>query len=423
MRLTSATIRNFRGIEELELDFDPRLNLLIGDNGSGKTAILEALTIAVGSLFIGFRDVPSRGIINDEVRFTKQQEFAYPVTIQAFAEVDECQQIRWKREKNSQRGSTTHRNAADLKHFGKELDRQVRSGESVNLPLISYFSTVRLSVQAKERKKKKSSGPVKELGSRFRGYKESLDVRSNFPRFLRWFRDKELSQLQKKQPDLLFEQVRKAICTSLPVARQVYYDFDPDTSRGLTVELKDGRVLPFDYLSDGMRNYVAIVADIAHRCALLNPHLGENALTQTEGIVLIDELDLHLHPAWQKSVLNSLLTTFPNVQFILTTHSPFLIQETEEGQLIQLKNCRVESISGGNQLSIEDIAEYKQGVANPQWSGKREAVYTASKNMLSKLAAGEPVTTEEEEAFAEKMKPYSVHPGFEALLEMKKLKG
>ena len=231
MRLNSATIRNFRGIEELEMSFDPRLNVLVGDNGSGKTAILEALTIAVGSLFIGFRNVPSRGIADNEVRFTKQQEFAYPVTIEAFAEVDECQQVVWKREKHSQRGSTTHRDAAELKHFGKELDRQLRSGESVNLPLISYFSTVRLSIQAKERKKKINASSEKELGSRFRGYKESLNVRSNFTRFLRWFQAKELSQLQKKTRDHTLEEVRRAIQQSLPGCRSIYYDFDPDNNR------------------------------------------------------------------------------------------------------------------------------------------------------------------------------------------------
>ena len=89
------------------------------------------------------------------------------------------------------------------------------------------------------------------------------------------------------------------------------------------MELEDGRSLPFDFLSDGMRNFVAMMADIAHRCVLLNPQLQDRALTETSGVVLIDELDLHLHPAWQKKVLNSLLTIFPKIQFIITTHSPF----------------------------------------------------------------------------------------------------
>ena len=419
MRLTKANITNFRGIEKLQLEFDPQLNLLIGDNGSGKTAILEALTIALGSLFVGFKSVPSKGILESQVRYTQAQEFAFPVKIAASAEAD-GKELAWLRSKNSLKGSTTNKEARPLSDYGRKLDAAVRATEAVDLPLISYFSTVRLSIQAKE-KKRKSNGQGKELGSRFRGYKESLDVRSNFPRFVRWFRDKELSQLQKKKVDHLLAAVRGAVEASLPVAKSVYYDFDPDTNRGLTVELNDGRVLPFDFLSDGMRNYVAIVADIAHRCVLLNPHLEGDALTKTTGIVLIDELDLHLHPAWQKSVLNSLLTTFPSLQFILTTHSPFLIQETEEGQLIQLNNCRVESISGGNQLSIEDIAEFKQGVSNPQWSRKREEVYEISQTIASKLANGESLSAVDKAVFADKMKSFSINPGFDALLEMERL--
>lgn len=403
MRLIKATIQNFKGIEDLTLNLNPHLNVLIGDNGSGKTAILEALAIAAGAFFTGIRDVSAKGISNKEVRFTAQQEYAYPVAIKVVGVIGE-REISWSREKNSLKGSTTSKNAWQLSEFGKEADEMVRTGQTLDLPLISFFSTGRLFVEAQSRSKrslKEKNG--KELGSRFRGYRQSLDAKSNFRRFVEWFKLKEISQIQRKEEDIALSLVKEAIVNTLPGCTTVYYDFDPDTNKGLTVELEDGRALPFEYLSDGVRNFFAMMADISHRCVLLNPHLRENALKHTKGVVLIDELDLHLHPSWQKSVIRSLLDTFPNIQFIVTTHSPFLIQETEADQLILLKDCAVELTGAANNLSIEDIAERLQGLDNPRWSTKRKALYEIGKKYYSAVAEGTaPETIKEQMTEAEK---------------------
>lgn len=403
MRLIKATIQNFKGIEDLTLNLNPQLNVLIGDNGSGKTAILEALAIAAGAFFIGIRDVSAKGISNKEVRFTAQQEYAYPVAIKAEGVIGE-REISWSREKNNLKGSTTSKNAWQLSELGREADEMVRAGQAVELPLISFFSTGRLFVEAQSRSTrnlKEKNG--KELGSRFRGYRQSLDAKSNFRRFVEWFKLKEISQIQKKEEDIALSLVKEAIVNTLPGCTTVYYDFDPDTNKGLTVELEDGRALPFEYLSDGVRNFFAMMADISHRCVLLNPHLRENALKHTKGVVLIDELDLHLHPSWQKSVIRSLLDTFPNIQFIVTTHSPFLIQETEANQLVLLKECAIELTGSANNLSIEDIAERLQGLDNPRWSTKRKALYEIGKKYYSAVAEGAaPETIKEQMTEAEK---------------------
>jgi len=389
MRLNKVVIQNFRGIEHIELDLDDRLNVLIGENGSGKTVILEALTVAVGAFMIGLRDVSTRSISDDDVRYTVQQEYAYPVVIQAKGMIND-KTVSWSRERHDKTGSTTDKNAQPISDIAREMDNHVRSGKPVDLPLISYFSTDRLFVEAQNRQKGQPTARngKKELGSRFRGYQESLDAKSSFRRFVDWFELKELSQLQKKEIDTSLFMVKQAIRNNLPNCEEVFYDFDPDTNRGLTVVLNDGRTLPFEYLSDGVRNFFAMMADIAHRCVLLNPHLQEKALAQTEGIVLIDELDLHLHPSWQKSVIKSLTQTFPKLQFVVTTHSPFLIQETEANQLIVLKDCKVKQTGSGNNLSLEDIAEELQGFDNPRWSNKREALYEIGKKYYTAVAEG-----------------------------------
>ena len=104
----------------------------------------------------------------------------------------------------------------------------------------------------------------------------------------------------------------------------------------VALKTSDGTVIPFTNLSDGYRNVIKIVLDIATRMCILNPYLKENALTETPGIVIIDELDLSLHPTWQKRIVNILKTLFPKIQFICATHSPFIIQSLENGELFTL---------------------------------------------------------------------------------------
>lgn len=107
-------------------------------------------------------------------------------------------------------------------------------------------------------------------------------------------------------------------------------------------------------LSDGYRNVIKIILDIAARMCILNPYLKEKALQETPGIVLIDEIDLSLHPTWQKRIIGILKQLFPKIQFICATHSPFIIQSLEEGESITLDQPLESEYSGE---SIEDISE------------------------------------------------------------------
>ncbi|MBL0016659.1 MAG: AAA family ATPase [Bacteroidetes bacterium] len=118
----------------------------------------------------------------------------------------------------------------------------------------------------------------------------------------------------------------------------------------------------FRQLSDGYRSMVALVGTIAWRCVRLNPHLGKNAAKESPGIILIDELDLHLHPNWQKRIVGDLKRTFPNIQFICTTHSPFIVQSLEADEIISLDGIVDVNPSS---LSLEDVAEEIMGVESP----------------------------------------------------------
>ena len=122
---------------------------------------------------------------------------------------------------------------------------------------------------------------------------------------------------------------------------------------------------------------MSLIVDIAYRMATLNPQLKEQALLETPGVVLIDELDLHLHPKWQRLVVADLKKIFPKVQFIATTHSPFVIQSLEAGELISLDEEQYVNAPYSGQ-SIEDIAEEIMGVEIPQYSQKKQEMYKAA---------------------------------------------
>ncbi|ETW94960.1 MAG: hypothetical protein ETSY2_48875 [Candidatus Entotheonella gemina] len=165
---------------------------------------------------------------------------------------------------------------------------------------------------------------------------------------------------------------------------------------------------------------IAMVADIAYRMARLNPHLGPEVTRKTPGIVLIDELDLHLHPKWQRSVVNALKRTFPRVQFVATTHSPFIIQSLQPGELIHLGH---EQISEYADQSIEDIAEDVMGVRMPQKSQRYIQMMDVATEYYKLLDEGKSARTDEElkiikDRLDELLIPYSNNPAYQAYLKL-----
>ena len=125
----------------------------------------------------------------------------------------------------------------------------------------------------------------------------------------------------------------------------------------LLVEYSNGEILPFDLLSDGVRCTLALVMEIAFRCYLLNPHLGADAPLKTKGVVLIDEIDLHLHPSWQTHILNDLRNAFPELQFIVSTHSPLVISQIDDCNIFSLSERKVYDFPNQNGRPFDYIIE------------------------------------------------------------------
>lgn len=158
--------------------------------------------------------------------------------------------------------------------------------------------------------------------------------------------------------------------------------------------------------------------DIATRMCILNPYHQGEALKMTPGVVIIDELDLSLHPTWQKKIVGILKTLFPKIQFICATHSPFIIQSLEDGELITLGQPLDSEYSGEG---IEDIAEDIMGVEMPQYSEKKRKMYEAAEAYYEALKQGK--TQDDLEKLREELAvleaEYSDNPAYLALMRQK----
>jgi predicted ATP-binding protein involved in virulence len=211
--------------------------------------------------------------------------------------------------------------------------------------------------------------------------------------------------------------VEKAVLSCVPDAKGLRFDID---RKEIVVMMKrDNAELPFYSLSDGQRATLAMVADIAIKAVTLNPHLGKKAALKSPGVVLIDELDLHLHPKWQRRVVDDLKRAFPAIQFICSTHSPFLIQALQQGELIRLQED--EPAGDYANQSIEEIVEHVQGVPMPQRSRRAEVLSHAVQEYVQELkkpGVTKAAVKRAEHRYREAAEPYAPNPGLNALLKL-----
>lgn len=141
-------------------------------------------------------------------------------------------------------------------------------------------------------------------------------------------------------------------------------------------------------MSDGLQAMINIVTEIAHRCIELNGFMGINAVRYTPGIVMIDEIDLYLHPHWQRHVLQDLQKAFPMIQFVVTTHSPFIVQSLKSGQLVSFDEG-ITTEGEPYKESIEDITEERMGLHQELRSKRFEEMERMAADYYRKLSEGQ----------------------------------
>lgn len=346
LNIQKLSLKGYRCFEALDIDFDERLTVLVASNGAGKTSILDAIAVAFGPYIGAFDEgvghhFEPNDIRLSRVRKTASNEMEYtPRDIQLEAtgwipgslpeQLGTSLPSVWRRSLSGPtKAKTTIRDAKDLIDYGKRMQVAVRTtGTDAVLPLIAYYGTGRLW------QRKKLIDAKLSTTSRTAGYANCLDPASSYKSFVAWFRywnmnalksDLDAHKAQRASEKTEFHDYIESVsgAVNICLGPSGWRDIAYSLSREELVAHHDQHgELPVELLSDGIRNMIGMVADIAFRATKLNPQLGSEAARETPGIVLIDEVDMHLHPAWQQVVLQGLLSAFPRMQFVVTTHSP-----------------------------------------------------------------------------------------------------
>lgn len=346
MHIQSITLKNYRMFRDFTCDFDPGMTVLVADNGGGKTTVLDAIRVALGPYFSVFPTGSGVGMaVHDVYTFIQngnlgQRRTEFPANIAVLADLDGVHKnVAWSRALNGSKSGTTLREAKPVTEFANALFRaDVPDCAPTNWPVLAYYGTGRLW-----NLKKLTAGKQFADGfyGRSAGYTDCMDPASSYKLVLSWLRyaakvnfeakmrfadanpAASVAQLQAFRGPFspLLDALRHA--TNIVLApsgwKNVSYS---ETLEDAVVEHDELGTMPVSQLSDGIRNTVALVADLAYRAVQLNPHLAERAAQESCGVVLIDEVDMHLHPSWQQTILSSLRAAFPKIQFIVTTHSP-----------------------------------------------------------------------------------------------------
>jgi len=316
MKIASVKIENFRGIHSLYVDCGERMNVIIGNNGAGKSTVLVAIRILLSWFVARIRSRDGKGLRISDDDITSGESFCR-------LEILLDNGTRWKlfKQKSKYRGKAIDK--TDLTQLTAMTDRLMvereKSAKSTALPAIGYYGVNRAVADVTPEVSKKSQIEAED------SYDVRLNNGANFTRFFDWFRELEdienanYRNTGRLDEDGQLNAVRRALESVLPGMGHFHVSRKP---RAFMLE-KDGVSLRIDQLSDGEKCYLTLIGDIARMLSMvtngiLNPLQGC-------GMILIDEVDLHLHPQWQTEVISLLGGIFPNCQFFLTTHSPFVV--------------------------------------------------------------------------------------------------
>ena len=330
MKVNRLKMNSFRGISDLTLEFDTdEPTVFIGINGVGKSSILECLAILLSWLTKRIQTPNSNGrsFNEDDIKNgCKETHNEITISINDWELVWSLTKVR------KGRSQDTSSNLVGLKGVVDNIHSQLDANSYAALPLAVYYPTNRavLDIPLKIR--------TKHSFEQITAYDEVLTGgRIDFRRFFEWFREREDYENElrlndsDRYRDRQLEAVRYAFANLLDGFSNLRVRRSPLLR--MTVN-KQGEELIVNQLSDGEKCLLALAGDLARRLAIANPNPDCNPL-EGSGVVLIDEIELHLHPKWQRAIIPNLKKTFPNCQFIITTHSPQVISDLKWVHLLR----------------------------------------------------------------------------------------
>ncbi|MGK7905597.1 MAG: AAA family ATPase [Hormoscilla sp.] len=337
MRVKRLSIKGFRGIDQMTLELDTdEPTVIIGINGVGKSSILDCISILL-SWFTGriqnqSKSASGRPFQNEDIT-NKDSETHNEIDI-----LHDSQKVTWSLTKARNGGRKDTSKLTELETVVEKIDSQLSKDPLFNLPVVIFYATNRVVLDIPLRIRKQHS--FEQQIDTYDGALESgeLDLRI----FFEWFRNQEDIENEDKLEVFRQQEYKKEIeydmikyrDVELEAVREAIYSLIPEFSNlrvrryplRMTLE-KEGEELIVNQLSDGEKCLLAMVGDLARRLAIANPGLSDPL--QGKGVVLIDEIELHLHPKWQREIIPALTRTFPNCQFIVTTHSPQVVSHVK----------------------------------------------------------------------------------------------
>jgi predicted ATP-binding protein involved in virulence len=372
VRIDRLEIKNFKKFSDFTIDLHPQFTLLVGDNGTGKTTILDALAIAAGIWLVNSPDTTlnnsRRNILPSEIRLKTletddmvQLVERTPVQIKVIGEIN-GQEVVWSRQIKKNGFKTSNTEAKEALEIISALFQSVTAGNKIWMPIIAYYGAGRAWLAPNQRKNAKAAQNLPSPARRWDAFYDCFEERIRIADLHTWFQKEVIASVNrqgKMRPG--FNIVKYAILRCIPDFSNLWFD----TEQSEIVVSIGGNPQPFRNLSAGQKMMVSLIADIAikivtQNAAFISKELDiDNSklplvLQETTGLVLIDELDVHLHPKWQHRIVDDLKSTFPAIQFVCTSHSPLVIGEVEAKEIRFLENDQ----ETGKDISITPIESY-----------------------------------------------------------------
>lgn len=395
MRLENIVLDNFRAIEHAEMDLQGKSTIIFGINGTGKSSVLRAIDLLFANIINGIvnrKELKQNYTIQlEDIQYGKKE-----TKISTLINLED-EHIEYYRKMVRNTGKRNH-NINSLKHIVNIFHKQyITDEEQGNIAIFANYGTNRLVLDIPLRIRTHHTFDI------YSAFEKAIENKIDFRTFFEWYRSQEDYENEHKietgdlqYQDRALKAVRTAImsmlddCSNLRVARKPRLEMKID---------KGNISLNVSQMSDGEKCTMALLGDLARRLTLANPML-ENPLLG-EGIVLIDEIELHMHPSWQRKILRVLRHIFPNVQFIITTHSPIILSEVNEDYNLFFMSredtgIEIKKIAQLNGYDANAVLEQFMGTSsiNPETEKFIESIYEeiehgefeSAKKNISKLA-------------------------------------
>lgn len=371
MKINKITLKNYKSFSDVIIELNGKNTVLFGINGVGKSSVLRSINLLFSNIIntlVSNRFKQGIKLELMDISFGKPN-----CAIEAEIEIDKEHIYSYWRHMNKKDSKRTHSKISlreltsqilsETKDFNVNASLSDESMDSkrdlgINIPVFANYGTNRLVLDVPVRIRNKHS--FDQLSC----FEKAIENRIDFRTFFEWFRNQEDLENQKKVETSNFNYIDKSLCSVKLAVESMLEGFSNlrVNRHPLSMTITKGeKTLRVEQLSDGEKCTLALFGDLARRLSLANPYL-DNPLHGT-GIVLIDEVELHMHPKWQRKVLPTLSRVFPNIQFIVTTHSPQVLGELDDSYNIMLlktledSDCTIENVSRLDALDSNLILE------------------------------------------------------------------